>query len=227
MLEKESLNIGDMIIYQDTELYRFTSDSVLLTRFVSAKKNETVADLCAGCGIVGIHFYALNKSKTASVDFFELQSGLYEACVKSVEENELENVLFPHNVRVQDISSEHNGRYTLVLCNPPYAKVGSGSSAATISSKLAKTEEAVTFAEVVTAAKRLLKFGGRFVFVHRTDRLAEVIAELKKRNLEPKRLQFILGADGKTPYLFMMEAVLGGKEGITVLPNLKNDIKEI
>lgn len=227
MLEKESLNIGDMIIYQDTELYRFTSDSVLLTRFVSAKKNETVADLCAGCGIVGIHFYALNESKTASVDFFELQSGLYEACVKSVEENGLKNALFPHNVRVQDISSEHNGRYTLVLCNPPYAKVGSGASAATASSKLAKTEEAVTFAEIVTAAKKLLKFGGRFAFVHRADRLAEVIAELKKRNLEPKRLQFILGADGKTPYLFMMEAVLGGKEGVTVLPNLKNDIKEI
>ena len=51
--------------------------------------------------------------------------------------------------------------------------------------------------------------------------------ELKKENLEPKKLQFILGADDKTPYLIMVEAVLGGKEGISVLPSIKNDRKEI
>ena len=48
------------VIYQDKRLYRFTSDSVLLSRFVRAKTGDNVADFCAGCGIVAFHFYLLN-----------------------------------------------------------------------------------------------------------------------------------------------------------------------
>lgn len=227
MLKKETLNIGDMVIYQDTELYRFTSDSVLLSRFYKPNGAETVADLCSGCGIVGVHFYALNAGKVTRADFFELQQGLHEACVKTISENNLTDKLFPHNIRVQDIPKEYYGKYTLVLCNPPYAKQNSGFSAGTVSSNLARSEEAITLKEIIYAAKRLLKFGGRFCLIHRADRLAEIMYELKKENLEPKKLQFILGADDKTPYLIMVEAVLGGKEGISVLPSIKNDRKEI
>jgi tRNA1(Val) A37 N6-methylase TrmN6 len=53
--------IDGLKIVQDTRLYRFTSDSVLLSRFAHAKKNDVVADFCAGSGIVAFHFYALNK----------------------------------------------------------------------------------------------------------------------------------------------------------------------
>ena len=156
-----------------------------------------------------------------------MQQGLHEACVKTVSENNLTDKLFPHNIRVQNIPNEYYGKYTLVLCNPPYAKQNSGFSAGTVSSNLARCEEAITLKEIIYAAKRLLKFGGRFCLIHRADRLAEIMYELKKENLEPKKLQFILGADDKTPYLIMVEAVLGGKEGISVLPSIKNDRKEI
>ena len=58
----EDMMIDGLKIVQDTRLYRFTSDSVLLSRFAKAKKKDRVADFCAGSGIVAFHFYALNKA---------------------------------------------------------------------------------------------------------------------------------------------------------------------
>lgn len=56
MLVEEELLIGNYRILQDTALYRFTSDAVLLARFLRAKRGERVADFCSGSGIVGLHF---------------------------------------------------------------------------------------------------------------------------------------------------------------------------
>ena len=74
----EDLLIDGLKIVQDTRLYRFTSDSVLLSRFAKAKKHDNVADFCAGSGIVAFHFYALNKQKLHDLNFtlFEMQEEL-------------------------------------------------------------------------------------------------------------------------------------------------------
>ena len=53
----EDMLIDGLKIVQDTRLYRFTSDSVLLSKFAHAKKNDVVADFCAGSGIVAFHLY--------------------------------------------------------------------------------------------------------------------------------------------------------------------------
>ena len=52
----EELLVGGFRVVQDVNLYRFTSDSVLLSRFARAKKGDEVADFCSGCGIVAFHF---------------------------------------------------------------------------------------------------------------------------------------------------------------------------
>ena len=73
----EDMLIDGLKIVQDTRLYRFTSDSVLLSRFAKARNGEKVADFCAGSGIVAFHFYALNKDKkNLSFTLFELQEEL-------------------------------------------------------------------------------------------------------------------------------------------------------
>ena len=59
----EDMLLNGLKIVQDTRLYRFTSDSVLLSRFAKPKKGDKVADFCAGSGIVAFHFYALHKDK--------------------------------------------------------------------------------------------------------------------------------------------------------------------
>ena len=198
----EELFEGGLKIIQNKNYYRFTSDSVLLTRFVRAKRGERVADFCAGSGIVGLHFYALAPEAVSSVTLFEMQPELSEMSARSVALNGLENFTAVCS-RVQDIGREYNEAFSLVLCNPPYER--GGFENADYKKAVCRKEITVTLADIVDAARRALKFGGRLALVNRADRLAEVLYAMKSRGIEPKRLQFVCGREGAKPYLLLAE----------------------
>ena len=217
----EDLNLNGIKIYQDDDLYHFTSDSVLLSKFARVKKGDVVADFCSGSGIVGFHLFGLNPDLIASVTFFEMQSPLYELSKKSIVLNGLEEKFSAENIRLQDIGTEYAGKFSLIVCNPPYMPVGNGFIDKKDCVAVCRTELTLTLKDLVKAVSKCLKFGGRVNLVHRADRLVEVITELKAENIEPKKLQFVSGGD-KEPYLFMIEGVKGGKSGIKVLQNAVN-----
>ncbi len=220
MLKLEDLSLEGLKIYQDDKLYRFTSDSVLLSRFVKVKKGDVVADFCSGSGIVGLHLYGLNKV-IKSVTLFEMQKPLADMSYLSVKENGLTDIFKVVNCKLQDIGSEYNEKFSLIVCNPPYEQPSSGEKKKRSEIAVCRSEETLTLKELVLAVKKALKFGGRFNIVHRADRLAEVVFELKNNGLEPKRLQLISGGD-KAPYLMLLEAVKGGKSGIKIEKNIRN-----
>ena len=217
----EDLGINEMKIYQDDELYKFTSDAVLLTRFTKVKKGDVVADFCSGSGIVGLHLYALNPEKIKSVTLFEMQKSLFDLSLKSIELNGLRDIFSAVNVKVQDISSEYAGKFTLITCNPPYMPVGHGFYEKDEQIAVCRTELKLPLNELVKSIGKALTFGGRVNMVHRADRLVDVICEFKKNNIEPKTLQFVSGGK-KEPYLFMIEGVKGGKSGIKILNTIEN-----
>lgn len=217
----EDLNLNGLKIYQDDDLYKFTSDAVLLTRFATVKHGDVVADFCSGSGIVGLHLYALNKEKINSVTLFEMQKPLFDLSNKSVIVNGLQEKFTAVNCKVQDISNEYAGKFSLVVCNPPYMPVGHGFYEKDDAIAVCRTELTLPLSELIKAIAKALKFGGRTAIVHRADRLSDIIYEMKKNNIEPKRLQFVSGGN-KEPYLLLIEGVKGGKSGIKVLNNIQN-----
>ena len=215
----ESLLVRDYKIIQDTDYYRFTSDAVLLSRFLTAKRGETVADFCSGSGIVGLHFYAENKG-ISSVSLFEMQQELADMSRESVELNGLSGVFQVENMRVQDAPARYTEAFSLILCNPPYER--GGFENADPKKALCRKELSLSLEELCIAAKKCLKFGGRFALVHRADRLAEVLYTLHGCGLEPKKIQLVAGRAGAKPYLALISAVKGGKAGVEVLPTAVN-----
>lgn len=214
----ESLLIGEYKIIQDTELYRFTSDAVLLSRFLKAKKGEVVADFCSGSGIVGLHFFAENEG-VKSVTLFEMQRELAEMSMETVALNGLEKGFTVENVRVQDIPAQYIEQFSLILCNPPYARGGFERA----EHPECSMELSLTLSELCAAARRCLKYGGRFALVHRADRLSEILYTLHENGLEPKKVQLIAGKAGAVPYGVLVSAVKGGKAGTEVLPTIVNE----
>ena len=215
----EPLLIGNYRIVQDTELYRFTSDSVLLARFVKARAGEKVADFCAGCGIVGLHFFAENTG-IRHVTLFELQKEMAELARRTVEINGLYDLFTVENIAVQDIPPRYIEAFSLILCNPPYEK--GGFENADPKKAVCRKELALPLEELVASAARCLKFGGRFALVHRADRLSELFCTLHAAGLEPKKLQLVSGKEGAKPYLALVMAKKGAKSGLEVLPTLYN-----
>lgn len=221
MLEKEFLSPSNLEIFQDSDLYRFTSDAILLSRFSKVKKGDVVADFCSGSGVVGFNLYAQNPDKINSVTFFEMQKPLFELSVKSIKHNNLEEKFSAYNLMVQDIGNEFNGKFSLIVCNPPYMEKGRGFYEEDEFIAVCRTELKLSLEELMLSIGKALKFGGRVNLVHRADRLADVICQMRKNKIEPKRLQFVLGGKSE-PYLLLIEGVKGGKSGIKIEKNIQN-----
>ena len=221
MIKTEDLGVGNLKIYQDDELYRFTSDAVLLTKFASVKKGDVVADFCAGSGIVAFHFYALNRAKLRDLRFtlFEMQEDLSALSKKTAAINGFDNFTFVQG-KLQDIPKEYNEKFSLVLCNPPYESGGFDNDE--YCKAVCRKELTINLREIAKAASFALKFGGRLCMLHRADRLAEVCYTLHEVKLEVKKIQFVGGRYGAKPYLVMVEAVKGGKPHTELLETIYN-----
>ena len=219
----EDMLIDGLKIVQSTRLYRFTSDSVLLTRFAKWKKGDVVADFCAGSGIVGFHFYALNKEKapTMPVTLFEMQESLCTLAEKTARYNAFENFEIV-NTKLQEIGKEYHEKFSLILCNPPYERAGTGFDNDDYEKAICRKEITLTLKEIAKAAAYALKFGGRLCMLHRADRLAEVCYTLHEENIEVKKIQFVGGRASTKPYLVMVEGVKGGKPSCEILESIVN-----
>lgn len=215
----ESLLIGNYRILQDTQRYRFTSDSVLLSRFVKAKRGERVADFCSGSGIVGLHFFAENEG-VEHVTLFELQPELAGMSERTVQLNGLSEKFTVECADVRMAGETYAERFTLILCNPPYEREGLACPDPAMA--LCRKELSLTLPELCTSAAACLRQKGRFVLVHRADRLAEIVCALRAAGLEPKKLQLIAGKEGAKPYALLLCAVKGGRAGLDVLPVFVN-----
>lgn len=208
---------GDKKIIQNVNLYRFTSDSILLSRFARAKYGDNVADFCSGSGVVGFHFLCLNP-QIRSLTLFEMQESLAGMSRRTAELNGFDCTV--ELMRIQDIPRAYDDKFSLILCNPPYEKAGFENEV--YERAVCRKEITLTLGEIIETAYRKLKFGGRLCLLNRADRSAELLYKLKARGLEPKRIQFVAGAKGAKPYIILVEAVKGGKEGVEVLPSAVN-----
>ena len=103
--------------------------------------------------------------------------------------------------------------FDLVVSNPPYFPPGSGRG-----DDPARMELHGGLEELCAAAGRLLKNGGRFALCHRPERLCDVLCTLRAHGLEPKRLKLVAHSPAHPPALLLVEAVKGGRPGLTVEP---------
>lgn len=214
-LEIENLGLGSLKVYQTRGLYRFTSDSVLLAKFAKAKANDIAADFCAGGGIVGFYFYALNQSMK-SMTFFEMQKNLSNLSKASIELNALTN-FSAVNCRVQDIDAKYNNYFSLILCNPPYERKGSGFINSNGDIAACRSEVNLSLDELLQSVAKRLKFGGRLTIMHRADRLDELMYLMSHYKIQPKRLQLVQSTKRAQPYLVLVEGIRGGANGIKIL----------
>ena len=217
----EDMQIENLKIVQDTRLYRFTSDSVLLSKFARVRDGDNVADFCAGSGIVALHLYALHKNERKGLSFtlFEMQQSLCALAEKSVALNGFDNFTM-ENVKLQEIPESYREKFSLIVCNPPYERGGLENE--NYEKAVCRKEITLNLQEIAAAAKKCLKYGGRIAMVHRADRLAEVCYTLKEQGIEVKRLAFVAGKENAKPYLILVEAVKGGKPAVELLPTVIN-----
>ncbi len=200
---------GGLEIYQDSDGYGFTQDSVLLANLATLTPKDTVLDLGSGSGVLG--FLALHKKHVRSVVGLELQPSACEMCEKSIERNSLQDRFRVVCGEVLDFKKHmRHGEFSKVLCNPPYFK----QVAATDERSLSRQESTATLADFVKAASFALKYGGEFWIVLKVDRLSSLFAALGENKLEPKLMWLVYPKPSLDVDTVIVKAKKGGKVGL-------------
>ena len=205
----EPLGNGIRIIVSD--LFRFSTDTIILADFAKPRKGIKAVDLGTGCGTIPLLWS--RSDKTTSITAVELQPEGADMARRSVELNGLDNISVV-NADLKELKGVLPfGSFDLVCCNPPYKESGTGIKNPDGEKLLARHEEGCTIGDICLAAKNLLQFGVRFVMCQRPERLADVLEAMRSNDLEPKRLRFVQQRPEKPPKLFLVEGRRGGKKG--------------
>jgi tRNA1Val (adenine37-N6)-methyltransferase len=209
-------SIRDIKIYQSKKGYRFSVDSLLLFDFVNLKKTDTIADLGAGSGIVGI--LLAKKYHEAKVTLFELQESLIQLAERNILLNNLEDrvKVTPCDLRTSPGAYAKPQSYDLVVSNPPFRKMASGRLNTGEEKSIARHEIRLSLDELIKTASYLLRARGRFSMIYHPNRLSELIAALKKQAMEPKRLRFVHSNVSSEAKMVLLDAVKGGRTGLKV-----------
>ena len=214
------LGYDNMKIIQNTDMFSFSLDSVLLANFVSLNKNITnVLDI--GCGNAPIPLILSTKT-SASITGVEIQPDVYDMAIRSVSINNLDDRI---NIINDDINNYANNvesdSFDVITCNPPFFKVSPGSNFNESEYKvIARHEVKLDLNQLFKISRKLLKNGGVVSIVHRPDRLIDIISVMRENNIEPKRLRFIYPKEGRECNMILVEGSKNGNSGLKILPPL-------
>lgn len=209
----------DAVIYQNDDWFKFSLDSVLLVNFVTLNlKCKKIMDFATGNAAIPM---LLSYKTKSSIYGIELQKCVYDLGVKSIDENLMNDQIKLLNIDVKDTKCFFDSdSFDVVLCNPPYFKINGDDGYLNENEvkRIARHEVSLKLEDILINARYLLKNGGFFCMVHRSERFIEIITKMKEYNIEPKKIQFIYSKNGKNSELFLIEGVKNGKSGLKVLP---------
>ena len=210
----------DIKIIQNREVFSYSVDSVLLSRFPRFPKKGLIVDFCAGNGAVGLFASTRTQAQILAV---EIQERLADMAERSVRLNGLEEQMEVICDDLKNMPSRIQGsKVDMILCNPPYFKVDPHSNLNESEHYLLARHEITTnLEEICRSAQSILKSNGRLAMVHRPDRLLDILDSLQRHNLAPKRLQFVYPKREKEANMLLIEAIKDGStSGFKVLPPL-------
>lgn len=212
----DSLFNGRIRCMQHSRGYRFSLDAVLLGNFISIRPAEKILDLGCGSGIIAL--ILAYRWPACQLTGLEIQPDLVKLARENVAQNKMQERIGILQGDLRQIHKTFNaGQFDCLVSNPPYRKTGTGRMNIEPEQLVARHESTADVASVVNAAAWALKNKGRAAFIYPAVRGATILYELKKRGLEPKKMQTVYSYPGGPAKLLLIEALKGGGEELTIL----------
>lgn len=219
MRRVDDIGFGGYKLIQDSDLYCYGTDAVLLSRFCNAYHKDNVLDLCTGNGVIPLIIDALYKPQ--SITGIEIQLASYLLAEENAKENHVDDKIKFICGDVKNISELCTKEsFDLVTMNPPYFEAGNNIECDNDAMHIARHETVAKLSDFIEAASYALKQNGRLCMVHRPSRLPDIFEILRKNNLEPKRLQMIAPHTGEAANIALIEAVKGAGKELKILPEI-------
>lgn len=197
-------NANPLIIDQGKEGYRFSTEPFLLADFVRLKPGINILDVGTGCGVIPLLLTV--REPLLKITAVEIQKPLYDSAARNVADNGLHQTIRVHHGDFLTLAARL-GVFDLIVSNPPYRKINSGRLNPDTVKAIARHELTLALPALIEKSAPLLKHGGRIALAYHPNRLEEVLHELRRHQLHPRRLRLIHGYRGAEAKIFLVEAV--------------------
>ncbi len=220
------LGYENLKIIQNTTMFNFSLDSVLLPNFITIGNSITkILDIGTGNAPIPLILSTKTKAKIIGV---EIQKDVARLAEKSVKINKLEKQIEIINADIKEIKDNFLANsFDIITCNPPFFEVQADSKLNFSTYKtVARHEICLNLDEICHISRKLLKNNGIIGIVHRPNRLTDLLAKMREYNLEPKKIQFVHPRPDKEANIVLIEGRLNGKKGLKIMPPLISHEKD-
>lgn len=217
IVKNNLLNFKDAYIYQDTDYFKFSLDSLLLANFVTINlRDKNILDIATGNAPIPM---LLSFRTKANIYGVEIQKSVFYLGVKSIIENKMDKQITIINDDAKNVINLFCDDYfDVITCNPPYFDTNNSLFENVNSVKaIARHEKLLNLDDVFTISKRVLKTNGRLAMVHRTERLTQILDIASKYGFMAKKIRFIYPKENRNSDLMLIEFVKGGKKGLKMI----------
>lgn len=212
----DDLQLNNLKIIQRNDGFCFGIDSVLLSDFAkSIKKNSSVLDLGTGTGILGI--LLCEKTELKKITGIEVQTDIADMAKRSIKLNNLDEKFDIINDNIKNLDKILKiDSYDYIVTNPPYKKANSGKTNENKVKLISRHEIEADLSDFIKMSFKLLKDRGTLYMVHRSERLVDIVSEMRKYKMEPKRIRFVYSNNMSESKLILIEAVKNGKSFLKI-----------
>ncbi|MEZ0167711.1 tRNA1(Val) (adenine(37)-N6)-methyltransferase [Microvirga sp. TS319] len=211
---------GRVSLVQPAKGHRAGTDAVLLAVSAFVKAGDSVVDVGASTGAVGLMVAA--RERQVRLAFVERDAALAELCRRNCRANGVEAEIYVTDVldkAARRSAGLHPETADLVVTNPPFLEEGQARISPDEGRAVAHALPAGGLEAWLKACLGLLKPKGRFVLIHRADRLAQCLEGLCGP-LGELKLRFVHPSAEKPAIRVLISGTKGSRAPLTILPPL-------
>ncbi len=205
----EDLQCDGLRLIQSQSEYRFTTDAVLLANFCKDMTGKFCVEFGAGSGVISI--LVAHKKHPKNVLAVEIQSQLVDLATRNVALNNLQDTIQVVECDLKTANALVKGLADVVVCNPPYRKVGAGEQQLQQNLAICRHEICATLADIIQSASKCLNNRGNLYLVHQASRTAEIISLCAQNKIAVKEILPVCPSPNKQPNLVLIRGVKCGE----------------
>ncbi|MBR2805189.1 MAG: methyltransferase [Oscillospiraceae bacterium] len=206
---------GGTVVRTSKEI-RFTADPLLLAQFCRPREDDTCLDIGTGCGIIILWFCDRGlKGDSVAID---ISPEAIELTKRGLEESGITSV----DVALADARTFSGGPFSLIVCNPPYFRTGTGGVSGSDYRNISRSDSELTLRDMALCMARNLAPEGRACFCIPPARYDDAVQALDEAGLRVTRKSLVYNSSGSDePRLILLEAGSGpaGSETEIIVEN--------
>jgi tRNA1(Val) A37 N6-methylase TrmN6 len=174
---EDALLGGRVKLRQPAAGYRAAIDPVLLAAAVPARGGDHILDI--GCGVGSASLCLAARVADCRIAGIEVQPQLLRLAKENIALNRLgDRVIAVAGDLLHPPADLVSGSFDQVMANPPFLRAGEASASPKAGKALANVESEATLADWVRCALLMARPRGGITFIHRADRIEELLALL-------------------------------------------------